>query len=236
MDNLNIKNINLTFDDKYHIYRFNGSKCISVSALIKNYAEPFEREKWSKHVATRDGMTQQQVLDMWKAKANKAASFGTLIHKYAENYINGDTVPLLKTDKEKKYAKQVELFINKYNLIPVATELKLCSPQHLVAGTIDLVMINKGGDFIIFDWKTNEKIDKVNDYGRKLLSPFDFSDDCGLSKYSLQLGCYKKLLEINGIKIKSMFMLWLKDDNCEAIKCNDFSKEINLIFKDLIKD
>ena len=221
----------LVFNEQSHSYYYEGKKCKGVTTLLNKYYKPFDKDYWSGIVSLRDGKTQMEVLKEWSEKAEKSMEFGKKIHLYAENYVLKKQLPQILTEKEANYTSQIVRFFEKTELKPVDVECKICSTEHLIAGTVDLVMKNRSDDIFIMDWKTNEKINVVNDYGQMLLPPFEDLQDCELTKYSLQLGCYKKILELDGINVKKLFLIWLKEDGYEMIECDNLDKEVKIIFE-----
>ena len=132
-----------------------GIELMSVTEFISTFFPKFEKDKWSKYVAKRDGLTQEEVLKMWKEKGDKAKEFGTLIHNYAEAIIKEEERPEADSYKEKMYFKAVEKFIDKNDFFDA--ELVVGDPELRVGGTID-GLSKKGEDIYLIDWKTNKEI------------------------------------------------------------------------------
>lgn len=85
-------------------------------------------------------------------------------------------------------ARSAEAAFEKYNVIPVATEL-LVGLEGVGAGTLDLIVLNQRGELELWDHKTSNSIS-------------DF--------YAIQVSAYKKFFEkMTGLKIKRCKILKL---------------------------
>jgi hypothetical protein len=58
----------------------NGDVYTSVTTLINSYKKKFDSDKWSKHVAKREGKSQQEILDKWSEITTVAQNRGTKVH------------------------------------------------------------------------------------------------------------------------------------------------------------
>ena len=65
----------INFDSAAHTYTNSETqeKYISVTTLLGAYKYPFDKDKHSRRVADREGVSQELVLEMW-AKENKKAT------------------------------------------------------------------------------------------------------------------------------------------------------------------
>ena len=99
------------------------------------------------------------------------------------------------------------------------SEVIIYSKELKIAGTIDiLAKDNNTGEYIIIDWKTSKKINKVS-YKYKT-GTHEISKnimDCNFSHYSLQLSLYRYILEeYYNLKIRNQVIAHLKDDGVDA--------------------
>jgi len=233
------------FYDPTHLYHINGKKAVSTTTLIGQYKKPFDSDFWSKKKADEWGMTQQEVIDKWALKRDIAAYKGSSVHEYLEFYLNnklyaykpptefGGTDPVReKYDKiiplAKKFCEDI-----KGRMIPVKSEVVVGDPELMIAGMIDQIFFNKKtGKLELWDWKTNQKLETETPY--KLLSPIIHLSTSELHVYSLQLSCYKYIIEKNtNLEFGDSFIVWFNEANSKykVMKCFDFEPEIKSIIK-----
>ena len=152
--------MSVILDHETHTYTNTdtGEKYTSVTTLIGNYKKPFDKDKWSKYVAQRDGLTQKEVLDKWSDITVTAQNRGTNVHLVMENYIKFNKI-------EKGYEELVDSFIKKTNgvILPnskILSEELLYNHEYKLAGTADLIVENNNF-FHIMDFKTNKKFNFI---------------------------------------------------------------------------
>lgn len=118
----------------------------------------------------------------------------------------------------------------------IEAEKMIFSPELKLSGTVDLIMRNKRTKNIcVFDWKTNKKIDKENnwgDFGKEFLYHLDH---CNYNHYSLQLNIYRKLLYREGygdeFENAEMGLFHITEEQVNGIRVYPMNKEVDLIFK-----
>lgn len=255
---------NISFNEQLHKYTdeyFNEYR--SVTTCIGDYVPVFDTDYWSKVTAAKEDITQEEVLKKWKKINKKSLDRGNGIHKELEDGI------LLNPDKEDELQQkqQVKRLIPKattfnsfvdspmkkeYPKIYVAIldllrqgwvcypEYRIYTPDHLIAGTIDCLLV-KGGktlltdwgsiiikeaEFKILDWKTNkDKLSfqsgyfkkkngiKTDEFIRKLEylnTPLNYIENCKGSVYTLQLSLYARILELWGNKCTGLALCHLR--------------------------
>jgi ATP-dependent exoDNAse (exonuclease V) beta subunit len=240
------------FFDKDHNYEIDGEKAItSVSGLIGRYEKPFDTQKIAERVANKQGVSVKQIIEQWEYNKNYSCHKGSEFHLYVENFLERRFAPLdrqaiinfisgsagyHKEDLE-KYYQEMALFIRnfknfydwwKQDHILIKSEFVVGDKRSKVCGTIDNLSFNKKtNEFAIFDYKTNKKINRKNDYGETLLDPYDYIPKCELSKYSLQLWLYKLIIERNSpFQVGELGIVWVAgEDDYELIKPVDYRKE-----------
>ena len=82
---------------------------------------------------------------------------------------------------------------------------------------------------VIFDWKTNKKMNYRSKYQNMMLDPISHLEECEFSTYSLQLSLYRYIIEYEtNLEIKDCFIVWFneKNDSYTLIRCADYRKEI----------
>jgi len=198
-------------DHDTHIYTNTdtGERYTSVTTLIGAYKKPFDKDKWSKIVAQREGVSQDEILNRWQTITTSAQNRGTNVHLVMENYIKEKKI-------EKGYEELVDSFIKKTNgvILPNSTVLSeelLYSHEYKLAGTADLVVENKD-IFFILDFKTNKKFNYINKYNEYFQEPIDYLPQCEFSTYTIQLSIYAWMHEqITGKKCGGLKIFYLRE-------------------------
>lgn len=213
----------LTFDEEAHRYFVKGVPIEkSVSAKLKDFSLPFNRDFLSKRVAYSRGITQEEVLAEWKLAADTAIQTGNQAHLFGELYaFNRDLRP----------QSQFEVAIMKFwndlppYIVPVITELQMYHREQLYAGTADIILYNMQTEkFIIGDYKTNKDLFK-NHKNQKLTGRFSNFLDNPFNKYQLQLSYYQILLEQTGVQVSNRKLIWLlPDGNYNMYECQDLTQ------------
>ena len=163
------------------------------------------------------------VLEEWKESNKVSCERGTKIHAGLENQY------LLKTEHDlKKYG-----IGGKFTCKPNYDKLDLekgIYPEYLIyldsinnklrlAGQIDL-LIKDGNDIMIFDYKTNKKLDNESYFNPKLRKyqmmsyPLNNLMDCNKMHYALQLSTYAYMLQKRNpdLNIKKLMLIHYDHD------------------------
>jgi hypothetical protein len=213
--------------------------------------------KEAKSIIAKDGI--KEVADDWEKAKVLGCETGTKEHNYLEDSINGFYRDETETEETKKNKNNVR-FKNKIvdvdslkdsklkethptiysGLIDyvnqgwtIYCEYRIYSPIHLIAGTIDILLI-RGKNFIILDWKTNKdellfnsgyykkefkevdgkqvkvKTDNFVYNDDKFLKPLDNIPLCKGNEYTLQLNIYKTLVEMWGYTCVKLILCHIK--------------------------
>jgi len=200
-----------------------GETYTSVTTFIGKYKKPFDKDKWSKYVAQRDGLSQEEVLDKWSNITTTAQNRGTNVHLIMENYIKEKKI-------EKGYEEFVDSFIKKTNgiILPdskILSEELLYSHEHKLAGTADLIVENKN-IFYVMDFKTNKKFNYTNKYNEYFFEPIDYLPQCEFTTYTIQLSIYARMHELlTGKKCAGMKVFYLRE-----FKDKTFWQDITMIY------
>ena len=188
---------NVVFNDANHTYTCDGQLLPSVTTILKRIKPAFDKEGISAKCAAKEGVSQAEILAQWKASSDAALAKGKALHANAE----------LAALKPETWLQSTHTMveINAWNLwwtrarksmTPVAVEYVMADTDLGVAGTLDMLAeSSKTSQRHVFDWKTGKKFGIKNDWGRKLLPPFEDLDDCELNVYSLQTSIYRLMLE-----------------------------------------
>lgn len=196
------------FDPQWNSYTmFGGKKLVSVSALLNKFKNKFDSDTFSKKAAEKRGVTQQVILDEWKAKANRSIAIGNAIHKIFEDYvekkyslqneelcfdINISPDYFLEFNPIKNSAIEfIKDFFESGRLKPIATEFIVYDDN--LAVRLDIYCEDKEGKIYVFDFKTG-KIE-TNSFGKKMLSVLSEIDDCSYNHYMIQLNIITRLIK-----------------------------------------
>lgn len=246
----------VVYIDKDHTYEIGGIKTkYSVTKLLGKYKKPFDADKFSKSIAKKDGVEQSDVLEKWDFTRDYANHKGTEFHLFVENYLERRKMMIDRSaitnffkvrpdfyfddsvdNYYKEIAKMISNFIKFYEwykeeYILVKSEFVIGDGRSKIAGTLDNLSINKKThDLVIFDYKTNKKMENVNEYKEKLLGHLDHLDNCELNIYSLQLWLYKLIIERNTpFLVKDCSILWFLGDKYEKFDIIDLKEEAQMI-------
>lgn len=179
--------------------------------------------------------TQQQILDDWDYENRISCERGTKIHAQLENsmYKSSNGISL------KKFGVGGKFICDKGR-----TELDLENgvyPEYLIsrvdgilriAGQIDL-LVKKGNDIWIIDWKTNKKInqhsffDSKSKKTQKMKYPLNNIEDCNFWHYTLQLSTYAWMIEkLNPeFNIKGLIIVHYDHNNNQTIYNLEYLKD-----------
>lgn len=235
---------NYKFYEEGHYYIYKDKRVqISVTQFIKKFHKEFDEDKWSKYIAKKEGVSQQEILDRWKLAADLSAITGTLFHNRAEQLIlnrvlsnNYDTLSDAVKERLKLLIPLQDKFFSDIEgkLIPLKTEFTV-GIEDKIAGNVDLLVWNeKDQEIQVWDYKTNKEIKLDNKYD-KMFYPFHNYDDCNFVHYSIQLNIYKYILEtVLGIKIGKCYLAHFNENNpsYNLYKCLDLQKEVEIALKE----
>jgi len=196
----------VTLHEATHIYTDDlGRRYQSVGSLVKRFVPPFDPDGTIvERYAAKHGRTVASVAADWKEEGRVANAFGHCVHRaiqmWAQTGIeNGQATAEVQS--------LVKVLPHKWTYF---SERILFNENALLAGTADLLDWDAGRRTVdIFDFKTNKKLVKINDWDRYLLPPLDQMPDNNWSHYCLQLNLYRWLLERRGVTVPSMTLLWL---------------------------
>ena len=178
-------------------------------AILKDLAKKWEltldeaEQKWG-HLE----FTPEQIRNIWEEKKDKGLARGTAFHKAVEKkLLNRDGKPGSQdVDNYRKSLSIKDLEPGKY------IELIIPYPQLFLTGTADRVEILPNKEFIIRDWKSDNKLEykgtaffdpKIKEKKvRKLLSPLSHLDDVNGVHYNVKESLYIYFLESYGFKFK----------------------------------
>jgi len=208
----------ISFDSKRHAYINDNSalEYIPVTAFINKFKEPFDVEKFSRIVAAREGVSQDEIKKRWTTIKNDACDFGTNAHSLIEDYWSSE-------GEKNKDNELVVKFLEKSNL-KLSNTLNECivyNHEYKIAGTSDFIVNNKNS-FSIVDLKTNKNFRFSSKYNKTMLSPISHLPECEYSVYSLQVSTYAYLYHcMTGKKVGNLSLFWYdkKEDEFYHYPC-----------------
>ncbi|MBN2367515.1 PD-(D/E)XK nuclease family protein [Candidatus Woesearchaeota archaeon] len=213
-------------DGHKYIVKGSGQRLIPATEFLSDFFEKFDEDKWSKYVAQRDKIPVEEVLRRWKAKGEAAASFGSLVHSYAESIIMKRPLPDAPDTRHGLYFKAVDRFMDDEGYRFIDAEKVIGCPRMGLGGTVDAVAEVDGKIFLI-DWKTNSKIDRFGYNDRRCLEPISHLQDCNFSKYRLQLSLYRYILEeVYGWKVSGLRLVHLRPEVYDVHEVEYLKEEI----------
>lgn len=224
----------ITLNEADHKYILSGSEHIeftSVTTCISKYFEEFDKIKIATNLKQKNPkykhLTIDEIIDSW----DKAAQFGTDVHKEIEDYINHRTIPSI--ERSSLAIKWLNNYLMKSDFDLFSETIVFCEKLKL-AGTVDLLLYDKINDlYSILDWKTSKKIDTVG-FKNKTGNKLETQDllDTNFNHYTLQLSLYRYLLEKKySIKIQDQIIVHLTDDSVHSYLTDNLSEHIQKILK-----
>lgn len=184
------------FKESTHEYIFPKGKYESVSSILKLAEPKRDWQKIAEAYAKKHKMKVEDVQQLWEDKKNLRASIGSIYHNIQEQSSSGNINPVVDDIRPILDLRTIQP--GWYN------ELTLYNHMYKACGTADRVFIEeidgiKYAD--IYDYKTNENLDKVSYQNPRtgefqmLAGPCSHMMDTKLSKYNLQLSLYGYFLE-----------------------------------------
>ena len=246
----------IVFSEENHSYRIKESSnedICSVTQLIKKYEPPFNSEKLACIVAKKQGVSTQDVLELWNFKKEYACEKGTIFHSYVESFLHKKK-PIIDSKVIRKFVARYEHYVDeetfykdvakylnnflsfhkwwKNDHVLIKTEFVMGDKDYSVAGCADNISYNfTDNKLVILDYKTNKEIKTKGYNNEKMLKELKHLNNCELVKYSLQLNIYTEIIEKNtSFKLGNPSIIWVGgSEGFEVIPCLDLKKEAQLI-------
>lgn len=239
----------IKFEDDTHSYFINDEKYTSVTTLIHSYTSEFDEDHWAPIKATEYGVNTDMVKYAWTFLNELSTYKGSALHNFIENYYynklysypSNNIVSNFGYDPiYNDYTLIKNQFIKFYNdsfnkLISIKPEYIVYDKEYKVSGMVDMLFFNrKSNNLEIWDWKTNKKLEKVNNY-QKMKGIFSNLDDCEFNVYSIQLNTYKYIIEKNtGVKLGDCYIVWFfsGNKNYQILKIPNLQDKIHLMLEE----
>lgn len=210
-------------DHLYHLAKDN-KKLASVSSILDKYTPSFDKISTASHVARRDGLGVQEVLESWRIRRDFSAVKGSEFHLYASVFLMENRRVTLQTPIKNQINAFHKFWQDHHDLFKIiATEFCVYDEVNSLAGTVDcLAQKIDTGEYVIFDWKTNKTVKKKNNFHQYLNPPLDHLDHCEYNRFSLQLSLYRFLIKsCLKLPVKKGFFVHFgensKYDLCDAL-------------------
>lgn len=218
------------FFENGHYYEYKGKKVgISVTRLIEEYGNEFDRDGIAQKVATRDNKTIDEVLNEWEYKNQFACAKGSTCHEYAQTLWSEEEYWFDNFDYSVEYFNATQLIIRQaiefkkdYQEIyeHIKDEQVVGSAEYDIASAVDHLFYNKlTGEVDLIDYKTNSILKGYNDeiknrrYTKKMKIPLHKIDDDAIHHYYIQLSIYKYLIEkYTNIKIANLVIVYMSEN------------------------
>lgn len=190
-------NLTLTSDGKHYTDGTNDyTRC---TTFVNRFFDKFDDVAKAKELAGGRNeyafYTADEILAEWAKKGEQSCNRGTAIHRIYEQVIKGE-IPDVSMDISLTTHRAVISDAEKLRDSIVSKgwqafpELKVCSKELLIAGTIDLPMI-KDNSLAIMDFKSYEKDPSTEKHYNKFCKyPFNKLPQTKLTKTAIQLNLY----------------------------------------------
>jgi ATP-dependent exoDNAse (exonuclease V) beta subunit len=139
-----------------------------------------------------DGMTKEEIKEMWNQNALEAQQQGTRLHAVIERYYKKEEVTV--DEWALPEMQQFKTFTEINALTPYGVEWRIYIEEVQLAGTIDFVALNEDGTLDLYDWKRAKQMDVHNSYN-KYSSIVQHIPDTNFGHYTVQLNLYKYMIE-----------------------------------------
>jgi hypothetical protein len=235
---------NIAFEDATHKYHHTldqtgNAEYISVTTLIDRFF-PFDIDRFIERKASKEGITEEDVLNKFLENRDEAAEKGTFMHEQIENFLKGKIYDDDSVEFElfKKFYNQIVVYMG---FEFVEAEKRILSEEYNVAGTVDALFKKpNSNDYLIVDWKRSKKLvvdghPKMYGYGMAL-SELNHLDNSSYFKYALQQNIYKYILERDyGMNISSMNLIVLHSnyEQYYRVPLKPLPKEVKIIFNSI---
>jgi len=220
----------ITFNKEKHEYLVRGVKYEGFTSITKKYAKPFEKDKMSKFVSMRDGVSQEEVLDAWAVTNKKAIDYGSEFHDVVDEFVKtGEINPVFETE-----LNYVTESLNDLGLEPLLGEYLVFNDDMKRASSIDLICMDKNtGKLVVLDYKTPEKGIKFEGYkNQRLLYPLNKLEDCSYVTYSFQVSLYIKELAKLGFDVDHTgYLLYIRPNESAIYPTLQLFGEVNSIIQ-----
>ncbi len=182
--------------DENHVYKLDNKTYTSVTTLVHRCFDVFNADKILEKMRIKgtkyEGMTKEEIKEMWNKNALEAQQQGTRMHSVIERYYKNEEVT--NEEWELPEVQQFKAFTEMNVLTPHGVEWCIYMEDIQLAGTIDFAAVNKDGTLDLYDWKRAKQMDVHNSYN-KYSSIVHHIPDTNFGHYTVQLNLYKYMIE-----------------------------------------
>jgi len=178
------------------------------------------------------GKTPEEIKAQWKTSGEESAKQGTKMHSHIEDYYRQNT----PWNDDTIECKNFNRFLQDNDLTPFAFEMRV-RLQHgnaTVSGIIDAVFLDSKHNLVLIDWKRCKDIKMENPFekGRDFLSHLP---NCNYIHYSLQLGLYKRIVELtHKDQVSGLYIINFSDPTgYQKIPAMLLEEEVTLILESI---
>jgi ATP-dependent exoDNAse (exonuclease V) beta subunit len=180
-----------------------------------------------------DGMTKEEIKEVWNHNAKDAQQQGTRMHSVIERYYKQEPI----TDEEKRLPEILQFmeFVSEHKLAPHGIEWCVYSRTIQLAGTIDFAVANEDGTIDLYDWKRSKHMELQNPY-RKYSHVIQTIPDTNYWHYTVQLNLYKYVIEKEyNKKVRDMYLVcfYPTQTKFEKYKVSNIQVHIPIILEQL---
>jgi hypothetical protein len=210
------------FDENTHTYYVDGVSKVSTTKFIQNFEPPFPLHKIAERVSLRDGISKDDVINSWRNISLQATTNGTEIHAAIEAFITDGVI----NEKYEKLLNNITKLSCFKSLGNNVCEQVFYFPEYDLCGTFDYATFDSEGNFVLNDFKTGKPISNESKYGKYMRYPIESVPNTNYSKYSIQLGIYKRAIESFGFKCKGCYLIHIDKTQCvteyPALELDDY--------------
>ena len=221
--------------DENHVYKLDNQTYTSVTTLVHRCFIVFDADailskmkiKGSKY----DGMTKEEIKELWNANAVEAQEEGTRMHAVIERYYKKE--PITKHEWACPELKQFKSFTELNDLTPHGVEWCIYMEPVRLAGTIDFAALNNDGTLDLYDWKRSKQMDVHNSF-QKYSHVVPHIPDTNFGHYTVQLNLYKYMIEQNYNKrVRRMYLVCMYPSQMsfQQYEVQDIQSDIPTILK-----
>jgi hypothetical protein len=241
---------NISFAEDAHAYFINEQPAsdLSVTKLIKRFKKEFEADEIAARIAVKTGVTPEQIKEDWARNRDRAATTGTLLHKYIEEHYTSVpkkfdlNIETLGYEEKRLIKEALPILIKQFHSFYQENPHLKCVSSELVVGdlddtricgTVDMLVLNENTKQLeMYDFKTNKKMQKQTTF-RNLFYPFDDMCEGEINEYTIQLNTYKYFIEkYTDLKVSVMKLVWfnIKNDTYQLFELEDIQPKIVEMF------
>jgi len=221
--------------DENHVYKLDNQTYTSVTTLVHRCFSVFDADAILKKMKIKgtkyDGMTKEEIKEMWNTNAVEAQEQGTQMHAVIERYYKKE--PITKHEWACPELQQFKTFTNLNDLTPHGVEWCIYSEPDRLAGTIDFAALNKDGTLDLYDWKRSKQMDVHNSF-QKYSHVVPHIPDTNFGHYTVQLNLYKYMIEQKYSKtVKHMYLVCMYPSQMsfQQYEVQDIQTDIPTILK-----